>query len=153
MLNQEKVIFNVMGELCDYARYCFYCCEQIPKLSSKPACLSALCRGCCSSHQKAVMVGPSADFVPKVVWGWCQLERTPAAGRAGFLCPCSCWPKPLWVVLEQMLRSTHQWSQDPGCARVPVAWRVLWGLWDHPPSSHLRWPRAGPDRIKPWWPF
>jgi hypothetical protein len=51
--------------------------------------------------------------------------------------------------LEQMLFSTHQWSQDPGCARAPSMWRVLWGLWDSPPpSSHPRWPRAGIDQIR-----
>jgi predicted nuclease with TOPRIM domain len=26
---------------------------------------------------------------------------------------------------EEMLHSTHQSSQDPGCARAPAAWRVL----------------------------
>jgi hypothetical protein len=40
--------------------------------------------------------------------------------------------------LVQMLHSTHQWSQHPGCARVPVAWRVLWGPWDSPLSLRPR---------------
>ena len=50
-------------------------------------------------------LGPSADFVPKVAQ---CLEGTSATGQAagqaagqlGFLCPCPCWPKSLWVVLE-----------------------------------------------------
>ena len=75
-------------------------------------------------------MGPLAKFPPKMARGWWQLERTPTAGWAGFLCPCSFSHRPLTVVLEQILLSTHQWSQDPGCARAPVAWRVLRGLSD-----------------------
>jgi hypothetical protein len=61
-------------------------------------------------------------------------EGIPATGLVGFLCCCSCWHKMLWVFLDQMLRSTQQWSQDPRCARVPVVWRVLWRPWDPPLS-------------------
>jgi hypothetical protein len=45
---------------------------------------------------------------------------------------------PPWF-LEQMLHSTHQWSKDLGYVRVPAVWRVLWGPWHPPPSSHTRW--------------
>ena len=63
----------------------------------------------------------------------------------------SCWfplslfllAEAIWVVLGQMSYSTHQWSQDPGCARAPVAWTVLWGTWDHPPNLCPKWCRAG----------
>jgi hypothetical protein len=41
-----------------------------------------------------------------------------------------------------------QWSQDPGCARVPVAWRVLWGPWDPLLSSCWRWWGAVTDQEK-----
>jgi hypothetical protein len=37
-------------------------------------------------------------------------EETWAAGQAGLLCPCSCWPQALPVLLWQMLHSTYLWS-------------------------------------------
>ena len=38
-----------------------------------------------------------------------QPEKSKASGQTGLLCPCSCCPQALPVVLEQMLCSTHQW--------------------------------------------
>jgi hypothetical protein len=101
-----------------------------------------------SDHKILGMLGP-AEFLPRMVWGWCWLEWTLATGWVGFLCPYSCWHKTLWGFLEQMLCSTHQWSQDPRWAKVPAVCRVLWGLWDPLPSLRLRWCRAGTDGNKP----
>ena len=45
---------------------------------------------------------------PRCCWAGADRKEPPTAGLVGFLCPCSCWHKPLWVVLEQKLRSPHQ---------------------------------------------
>jgi hypothetical protein len=87
--------------------------------------------------------GPSAELNPNVVRGWHWLEWTPAASWAGFLCCCSCSHRPLPAVLEQMLCSTHQWSQDPRWARALAAWKALWGPWDCQLSLRPRWHGAG----------
>ena len=44
-------------------------------------------------------MGLSTEFAAKVVRGWRQPERTPVTGWEGFLCPCSCWHRPLLVAL------------------------------------------------------
>jgi hypothetical protein len=41
------------------------------------------------------------SVVINVAKGWHWPERTPAAGWAGFLCPCSYWHRPLPVVLNR----------------------------------------------------
>jgi hypothetical protein len=53
-------------------------------------------------------MGLSTEVENKV--GQCWLEETWATCQAEFLCPSSCWPQALLVLLEQMLCSTHQWS-------------------------------------------
>jgi hypothetical protein len=90
-----------------------------PTLLSDPKILGVL--GCLWHGESS---GGPWDHLLSLCPRWLWPERNLAADRAGFLCPCSCWQKPLWVVLEHMLRSTHQWYQDPGCARAPVAWRI-----------------------------
>ena len=77
-----------------------------PTLLSDPKILGVL--GHLQCGESSGDLGTSAEFEPKMERGWRQVEGTPSAGWEGFLCPHSCWPKPLWVVLEQMLRSTHQ---------------------------------------------
>jgi hypothetical protein len=60
---------------------------------------------------------------------WSQWSQDSGCVRA-----CLC-PLTLLLLLqdplgffELMMHSTHQWSQGPVCARVPAAWRDLWGL-------------------------
>jgi hypothetical protein len=101
-----------------------------------------LCPYYCSDPKILAVLGPT-EFAPKMAQGCHSPEWSPAPGWAGFLCPCSCWHKTLQVVLEQMLPSTHQWSQDPGCFRAPAVWRILWGPCDPPRSSCPRWWGAG----------
>jgi hypothetical protein len=74
-------------------------------------------------------MGQSTVFESKVYQHWPE----------GKLCPYPCCHRPLTIVLEPMLSSTHK-SQDSGCARAPAAWRVLWIPWDCPLS------------LRPWWP-
>jgi hypothetical protein len=81
--------------------------------------------------------------------GLALTRGNPSRWLAGFLCPCSYWHKTLWYFLEQMLCSTHQWSQDPGCARVPAAWSIFWGPWDPLPSLSPRWCKGGADGNEP----
>jgi hypothetical protein len=43
-----------------------------------------------------------------------------------------------------------KWKKnDPGCARAPVSWRVLWGTWDLPLSLCPRWSGTGSDSNEP----
>jgi hypothetical protein len=51
-------------------------------------------------------VGLSAMFKTKVAQR--RPEGTFTAGQVRLLCPCSCWPQTLPVVLGQMLHSSHQ---------------------------------------------
>jgi hypothetical protein len=62
--------------------------------------------------------------------GWPRPESILASGRAGFLCPSSCWHKTLCESLELMLCSTHQWFRgDSKFLRCGEYSRALGGLW------------------------
>jgi hypothetical protein len=87
---------------------CFYH-PQAFRWSWGPGCARVLCCPTC----------PRPDSCRRW-WGWPQPEWTPASGKAGFLCPCSCWHKTLcdswcwcFVLLtrdpEVLLRS---WSSE-----------------------------------------
>ena len=75
-------------------------CDQAPGIleSWDPKILGVL------EHLEVVSplgtVGLSAMFKTKV--------GTFTAGQVRLLCPCSCWPQTLPVVLGQMLHSSHQ---------------------------------------------
>jgi hypothetical protein len=70
---------------------------------------SCVCKGSCGVESPLEPSTPLAGFKQKMA-GLAQLERIPASGQAGFLCPCSCWHKTLLDSLELMLHSTHLWS-------------------------------------------
>jgi hypothetical protein len=100
------------------------CCDQAPRIlvSWNTKILCVLEHLVVTSP--LVTVGMSAVLETNVD----QLgpEGTRAPGQAGLLHPCSCYHRPLTIVLEQMLYSTHQW--------------------DSRQSSSARWPGAGADR-------
>jgi hypothetical protein len=56
--------------------------------------------------------------------GLVPTRTNPSCWLCGFLYPCLYWLKTLRGYLEEKLSSTHQWSQDSGCARILSVWRI-----------------------------
>ena len=84
------------------------------------------------SEESLGILGPSTEICPKMPREWRQPVWIPATGRWVSFVPVPAGTRHSGFVGTDV-DSTYQWSEDPGCANLPAAWRVLCGPWDSPP--------------------